>query len=510
MAQRKIIVIGAGIGGLVAAMQLAHAGLDVTVCESAASAGGKLREITVDGAAIDAGPTVFTLRPIFDAIFAAIGEQLDHHINLEPLDCLARHVWEDGARLDLFADTERNAAAISAFAGLAAAQAYRKFARRSAEIFATLDASFMQRPQPGLLGLLQHAAPAHGLGLLRLAPFTSLWDELGRYFSNPKLRQLFARYATYCGCSPYDAPATLMLVAHAEQRGVWRIKGGMYRLAEAVVRLAEARGAVFRFNAPVAEVTSHHGRASGVKLHSGELLVADAVIANADLAALSAGYFGDVAKSAASGLTKGAKRSLSAVTWAMKGKASGLDLAHHNVFFANDYSAEFAAVKAGTLPDDPTIYICAPTETAFFCLINAPASGDQSRPSGLEEEQCLNVMLAKLQRCGLRLEPSAMIRTGPQMFNHLFPASGGALYGRALTGWRDSFRRPGSTTKLPGLYLAGGAIHPGPGLPMAAMSGSLAATQILQDLALRNRSSRVVMPGGMSMPSAMMGSKRSP
>jgi 1-hydroxycarotenoid 3,4-desaturase len=509
MAQRKIIVIGAGIGGLVAAAQLAHAGLDVTVCEAATAAGGKLRELSVGGVAIDAGPTVFTLRPIFEAIFAAMGEQLDQHVSLVPLDCLARHAWEDGARLDLFTDTERNVAAISAFAGLAAAQGYRKFARRSAEIFATLDASFMQRQQPGLLGLLRHAAPAHGAGLLQLAPFSSLWDELGWYFVNPKLRQLFARYATYCGCSPYDAPATLMLVAHAEQRGVWRIIGGMYRLAEALVKLAEARGAVFHYNCPVAEVTAHHGRASGVKLVSGEVLAADVVITNADLSALSAGCFGDASRSAVSGLTKGAKRSLSAVTWTIKGKASGIDLAHHNVFFANDYAAEFTAIKAGTLPADPTIYICAPHKDAFFCLIDAPASGDQSRPTGHEEEQCLSVILAKLQKCGLRLEPSAMIRTGPKMFNHLFPASGGALYGRALTGWRDSFRRPGCTTKLPGLYLAGGAIHPGPGLPMAAMSGRLAATRILLDLALRNSSNRVVMLGGMSTRSVMMDTKPS-
>ncbi|OYV34945.1 MAG: hypothetical protein B7Z80_19840 [Rhodospirillales bacterium 20-64-7] len=510
MAKRKIIIIGAGIGGLVAATHLAHAGLDVTVCESAAMAGGKLRELKIADTAIDAGPTVFTLRPIFDAIFAAIGEQLDRHITLEPLDCLARHMWEDGARLDLFADTERNVAAISAFAGLAAAQAYQKFARRSAEIFATLDTSFMQRPQPGLMGLLRHAAPAHGVGLLHLAPFSSLWEELGRYFVNPKLRQLFARYATYCGCSPYNAPATLMLVSHAEQRGVWRMKGGMYQLAAALVKLAEARGAVFHYNCPVAEITTHHGRASGVKLASGEVLAADTVIANADLSALSTGCFGDAAKSAVSGFTKGAKRSLSAVTWAIKGKASGINLAHHNVFFANDYRAEFAAIEAGTLPADPTIYVCAPHEDAFFCLINAPASGDQSSPSGFEEEQCLSLIQAKLTKFGLELEPSAMIRTGPQMFNHLFPASGGALYGRALTGWRDSFRRPGSTTKLPGLYLAGGAVHPGPGLPMAAMSGRLAATRILQDLALRNSSSQVVMRGGMSMPSVMTDSKPSP
>jgi 1-hydroxycarotenoid 3,4-desaturase len=467
------------------------------VFEAAATPGGKLREVAVGGARIDAGPTVFTLRPVFEAIFAQVGTVLSEHVTLEPLDCLARHGWEDGARLDLFADTARSAAAIGDFAGAAAARGYLAFAARAKKIFETLDGSFMQIPQPGLTGLVRRAGP----GLMGISPFASMWDELGKYFSHPRLRQLFGRYATYCGSSPFSAPATLMLIAHAEQRGVWRITGGMYRLALAIEALAQARGAVFRYGAPVAEILVRGGRASGVRLTGGEEFLSDVVIANADLAALDASLFGGAGAQAVAGMMKGATPSFSAVTWCATGTASGFDLAHHNVFFSENYPAEFAALARGALPPDPTVYVCAPGGDKFFLLVNARAG---TRPADDEVKQCLTVTLEKLRKCGLRLDITEMSMTGPAEFGAKFPATGGALYGRALAGWKDSFSRPGAETKLPGLYLAGGSVHPGPGLPMAALSGRIAAQCVLTQ-----ESRRVVMAGGMSMRSAMTGPKRS-
>lgn len=279
----------------------------------------------------------------------------------------------------------------------------------------------------------------------------------------------------------------------------------MYRLAEAVSALAAARGAVFRYDARVAEILVRHGRVFGVRLSDGERLEADAVIANADLAALDAGRLGTAAQSAVKGLMRGAKRSLSALTWGMTGTISGFDPAHHNVFFADDYPAEFAAIGAGRLPDDPTIYLCAPqgANGPKFCLVNAPAIGDSSGPTLAEEQTCLNRVLAKFRRCGLEFWPEAIATTGPRGFEAMFPATGGALYGRALAGWKDSFARPGAKTRLPGFYLAGGAIHPGPGLPMAALSGRLAAEQVLADFASTSPSRAAAMPGGTWMRSAM-------
>ena len=467
----RIAIIGSGIGGLVAALLLAAAGREVVLCEAAIAPGGKLRQMVVDGVAIDAGPTVFTMRPDFEAIFAQARLDFNHEVSLAPLDCLARHYWEDGARLDLFSDTARNVAAVAAFAGAAAARGYEEFAARSQKIFETLDTSFMQIPQPGLGGLMRRAGP----GLLGISPFASLWGELGKYFKDARLRQLFARYATYCGSSPFTAPATLMLIAHAEQLGVWRIEGGMIRLAEVIATRAAALGAEFRYGAKVTEILSRNGRVSGVRLAGGEEIAADAVISNADVAALDDGLFGAAAKSAVAGMMKGAQRSLSALTWAATATITG-ELAHHNVFFSQDYFAEFVTLGQGSLSEDPSVYVCAPEGGGVFLLVNAAAG---STPNEEEVEKCLKQSLRKMRNCGVEMEIRSIARTGPQEFSAMFPATGGALYGRALEGWRDSFSRPGARTKLPGLYLAGGSVHPGAGLPMAAISGRIAAQCVL-------------------------------
>ena len=243
----RVVIIGAGVGGLVAALRLAVRGLQVTVVEAATSPGGKMRELLVDGARIDAGPTVFTMRWVFDAIFAEIGATLSERLTLRPVDTLARHAWSRSERLDLFADIDRSAEAIGGFAGPREADGYVKFCRRAGAVYATLREPFIASSRPSPVDLVRRAGLA-GLGdLARISPFTTLWRALGDHFRDPRLRQLFGRYATYCGSSPFDAPATLMLVAHVEQDGVWLVEGGMHRLAATLAEAARAHGASFRF-----------------------------------------------------------------------------------------------------------------------------------------------------------------------------------------------------------------------------------------------------------------------
>ncbi|HEV7268691.1 MAG TPA: FAD-dependent oxidoreductase [Falsiroseomonas sp.] len=282
-----------------------------------------------------------------------------------------------------------------------------------------------------------------------------------------------------------------MLVAHVEQDGVWLVRGGMVRVAQALQALAERQGARFRFGAPVAELLVEDGRASGVRLADGERIPADAVVFNGDASALARGMLGAASRGAVAD-TPDAARSLSAVTWRARVPTSGFPLMHHNVFFAEDYAEEFDAIfRRRTICAAPTVYVCAQDrgtgEVAegaaerLLLLINAPPDGDRrdfmpDLPGLAERTQAI------LRACGLELDLPAEATT-PTGFDALFPGSGGALYGRAGHGATGTFARAGGVTRLPGLYCAGGSVHPGPGIPMAAMSGRLAAARVLQDLA---------------------------
>ncbi|MDC7784618.1 phytoene desaturase family protein [Rhodoplanes sp. TEM] len=520
MGGESAIVVGAGAGGLSAALDLALAGFAVTVVETAAGPGGKMREVVVGGRGVDAGPTVFTMRWVFDELFAAAGTTLADELALTPLDVLARHAWSGGGRLDLHADTGRSADAIGDFAGAAEARHFRAFCDRAARIYKTLEEPFLRAERcRSPLDLVRRLGLSRLPEVLAISPFATLWGALGRHFRDPRLRQLFGRYATYCGSSPFLAPATLMLIAHVEQQGVWVIDGGMHRLAEALVRAAQRHGAVFRFGAPVDTVLVERGRAAGVVLAGGERLAADVVILNADVSAVAEGRFGTALRRTARGVPQAA-RSLSAVTWCLVAEADGFPLHHHTVFFSDDYLAEFDRLQRDRrLPDDPTVYVCAEDRdfgsrgagTArsdgapggperLLVLVNAPPTGDATPPSAAALAACGHAAFDRLRRCGLvlRHRPEDSVVTTPVDFHRLFPGTGGALYGRASHGWMASFQRPGSRTRIPGLYLAGGSTHPGPGVPMAALSGRLAAAAATADRDSTSRSRRAGICGGTS------------
>ena len=509
------------MGGLTSAALLAVHGHDVTVLEKEAWVGGKARRVSVDGAAIDGGPTVFTYRHVFDEVFAACGARLEDHVTIARAEVIARHAWDADGTLDLFADPERSAEAVGAFAGPEAARGYRSFAAEAQRIFEVLEDPFLRGDKAATpFPMMWRIGPWKLGDMLAMRPFDRMWDALGGHFKDARLQQLFGRYATYCGSSPFAAPATLMLIAHVEARGVWLIEGGIHALAKAIAGLAERQGARIRTSAPVAEVLTANGRTSGVRLASGEVIPADIVICNGDPGALATGRFGAAARRAVPAIPP-AKRSLSALVWYAHTATSGFDLTHHNVFFSRDYAREFREIAAGGTPSEPTVYVCAIDRSAreadpappagarerLQIIVNAPANGDVRQYTPEERERCTQAMMATLKRCGLTLEdPLEHQLMTPQDWEGLFPATGGALYGRASHGWAASFQRQGPKTRLPGLYCTGGATHPAAGVPMAALSGQLAARVIAKDLASTRTSPRAVTAGGMSTRSATTGS----
>jgi 1-hydroxycarotenoid 3,4-desaturase len=505
----RIAVIGAGVAGLASAVDLAHAGFEVTVFERSAEPGGKIREVSIDGLGVDAGPTVFTLRRVFDEIFADAGDNLDRRLKLTRATLLARHAWSHGPGLDLHADLPSNVHSIGEFAGAREAEGFVRFAAQARRIYRTLERTFMGAPRPSLLELARRVGTLADLWNIR--PFTSLWTALGRYFRDPRLRQLFARYATYCGSSPFRSPATLMLIAHVEQEGVWYVEGGMQRLALELAHLAQRKGAALRCSTAIVEIVVQRGRVQAVRTEAGERIPIEAVICNADASALAGGLFGAGAVRAVRATPK-TRRSLSAVTLAIRARTSGFELAHHNVFFGTDYRKEFDDIFGrGRLPSSPTIYACAQDRRdaagpvrrveRLLLLINAPANGDSPEIDDTELDLCEERIFRSLRVFGLRVEhqPNTVIRTVPKDFQRLFPATGGALYGPVSHGWMASFTRAGSRTAIRGLYLAGGSSHPGPGLPMAATSGRLAAAMIRSDFGSTASFGTAAMRGGILM-----------
>lgn len=515
-AQDQTVIIGAGVAGLAAAARLAHAGQAITVLERHDHLGGKMRALPSAAGPVAAGPTVLTLRAVFDALFRDCGARLEDHIRLVRQPLIARHFWPDGARLDLFDDPGRNAEAIAAFAGGRAADQFRAFDARARALFEGFDAPMMQAAEPRLLSLVAHVAARPRL-LRLMAPLKSLAGLLRDSFDDPRLAQLFGRYATYVGGTPEGAPALLALIWRAEAGGVWAVDGGMHRLAVALGDLARSRGAAIETGAHVARIEAPGGAARAVILADGRRLPCARVVFNGDPRALATGALGPDCAGVARAARR-APRSLSAEVWAFAARATGPDLAHHNVFFRADPAPEFDALARGRTAPDPTLYLCAmdrgfgPAPTGperFEIIANAPARPDDAPPE--ETAPCHPRAFATLARFGLTFSPTPTeaALTTPSGFAALFPASNGALYGQSPNGALAAFRRPTARTAVRGLYLAGGGTHPGAGAPMAALSGRHAAEAILTDRISPSRSRPTATPGGISTESATTAPARS-
>jgi 1-hydroxycarotenoid 3,4-desaturase len=495
---RRTVVIGAGVGGLAASIDLARSGHDVTLIERAEYVGGKLRSLSPQSREIDAGPTVFTMRHVFESLFADAGRRLEDELRLHPASLLARHVWgDDPAILDLHADPKRSMEAIGEFAGLREARGFGEFLERAGTLHECLREPFMMSPRPTTTGLMRELGFARMLAMWRTPPWLSLWRALAEHFRDARLRQLFARYATYVGSSPLQAPATLMLIAHVEQSGVWLVEGGMRRVAEVLATLATSCGANLRLGNGVRRIEVRDGHIVGVHLDDGDFIPADAVIFNGDTQALADGLLGEEVRHAVAPRRR-SQRGLSAVTWCVDAPTEGFDLAHHNVFFGDDYPREFSDIfEQRKITTRPTIYLCAqdrgegsrPLRTGdaerLLILVNAPADGDQGGITDGELAALEQRVFSQLETSGLIVSRNSehIALTRPQDFARLFPATGGSLYGSANHGALASFARPNARTGIAGLYLAGGSVHPGPGVPMATLSGRLAAACLLRDLA---------------------------
>jgi 1-hydroxycarotenoid 3,4-desaturase len=499
---QDVIIIGAGIAGLTAALRLSVTGHRVMLIDAHDHVGGKIRNVATPAGPTAAGPTVLTMRKVFDELFEFAGSALEDHVTLHRQSILARHFWKDGSQLDLLDDQDATYEAIKAFSSKHSADQFNAFCTRARKLFDAFEGPVMNAPEPRLVPLVVDVLSQPSL-IPVMAPFSTLSGLLQSSFEDPRLRQLFGRYATYVGGAPQHVPAILALIWQAEASGVWRIENGIHALAQAIADLAERFGTDIRIGTPVTEILPDTNDVCSVRLDNGSLVRGQTVIYAGDPRALASGLLGeDVKKTAQQTLTT--PRSFSARVHSFAAKPHGRDLAHHNVFFEDQPDEEFSDLMTGNLPRSPSFYVCAMDRGTsrtpdglerFEIITNAPA-----RPDTLEDPQTWHPrIMQKMARCGLNFtpKPTSSSVTTETDFSRMFPGSEGALYGQSPHQLTAALKRPTARSGIARLYLAGGGCHPGAGVPMAALSGRLAVEAILNDRILEHGLRQTAMHGGI-------------
>ena len=478
---KKILVIGAGLGGLAAAIRLARAGHAVEVWEKNAEAGGKLKEIRDGAFRWDTGPSLLTMPGVLRDLFTAAGERMEKYLDLVRLDSACRYFWTDGIVIDEDA----------AFWARPEVAHFLDYARGiyelSGEAFLNHPPAEMWRAfTPRNLRKLRH--------LPKVATTRTLAQEVHRRISDPHLKEIFLRFATYNGSSPYETPATFNIIPYVEATfGPWYVRGGMVKIARELQAVAERNGVSFRFNTTAVATTKTEAFAA-----DGHRTKFDYLICNADVLSARTSFL-------APGPSEKPPRNLLRQPLSTSGfilflgvRGRDLRLGHHNILFSDKYPREFAEIHEQKIaPSEPTIYIAISARTDFghagddednwFVLINTPAR-DPKQPWTPEETRGYrDLVLQRLGKFGFDDLPSRIVTQQtftPTDFATRDLAHHGALYGWASHSIRTSLLRPPlRAPDHPNIYFVGGTTHPGGGIPLVLLSGKMVADMIQREAA---------------------------
>lgn len=487
---KSIAVIGAGLGGLASASLLASLGHNVSLYEKNATPGGKMQEYSSGGYRFDTGPSLLTMPFILRELFTRCGEDFDTVLSMVKPDPLCRYIYPDGTMFDNFQDIYRTLDEVGNIAP-DEQKCFKDFLEYSEKLYKRTNSAFLLNPLYGFRDLKS----LNFTHLLRIDAFTTVANRVDSYFNSEYLKKFFKRFTTYNGSSPYQAPATLNVIPHVEIKGGgFYVKGGIYRIAEALERLALSKGVSIHYNTGIDKILINKRKAAGIYTDHGEEKIHDLVVSNSDAYETINKLIGNhhLSKWRIKKQEK-IEPSCSGFVLLLATNKKWDVLRHHNIFFSENYKNEFRQIfRDKMMPDDPTIYIAntsytnpddAPVDGSnLFVLVNAPYLTGQQNWEALENNYP-SIIINKLEQAGLDELSSSIRETKvltPRFFYDKYRSNRGSIYGTSSNSLLAAFIRPRNKIRgLKGLYMTGGSTHPGGGIPLVILS-AFHAVELIQ------------------------------
>ncbi len=491
MAPIRVVVIGAGAGGLSAAAHLARRGMHVTLLEKNEAPGGRCARIVRDGHVFDAGPTLYVMPRVFDQEFSALGESAGERLSLQQVDPTYHLVFDDGQQLNLTSDREKLRLQLESiergsFAGF---ERYLQQAGRHYSV--TMDKIVCRN----FRSLSEFISPSCLRAFLQVGALSRHYSGMRSFFRSPRLKAAFTFQDMYMGLSPFEAPSTFSMMQYTElAHGVWYPKGGMYTVIEALHSIAIENGVEVRLGTPVERILTQHGRVTAVALADGSELAAEIVVANADLPYV---YRELLPRDGEARRLERQQYSCSTISFLWATDRTYAQLPPHLLFLSDDYRANFDAIQRDrTIAENPSVYIHAPTRLdsslaprGHDTLLGIVPVGhiDEAHPQDWQDLKlrARRALLARLARVGvadleahLKFEICLMPPDWRNRYNLVHGATHGLSHRLTQMGY---FRPHNRHARYRNLYFAGASTHPGTGVPTALISGRLVAERIAED-----------------------------
>lgn len=484
---KKVAIIGAGLGGLSAAVHLAAKGYEVDIYEKNDDIGGKLGEVNIDGFRFDTGPSVVTMIDVIKDLFITSGKNPNDYLRFKKLEIINKNFFDDGCEITSFSDFELFKSEISKIDSISATNLSSYF-NKIESIYRKTSDIFLFSPLHEVNYFIKSKKFPNLLDFTSIDAFTTMHNVNSEFFPNPKIQQIFDRYATYNGSSPYLAPGTLNLIAFVELvLGAYYIEGGIFRIVDSIKKLCEELNVRIHTKSMVDKIIVTNNKAKGIKIGS-DIFEFDYIISNSDVvytySNLIDGYEYIKKK------TNKLEPSISGMVflWGIDDDFEILD--HHNVFYANDYYKEFQTIfEYKSVPEDLTVYVAitskndkshAPAgKSNFFVLVNMPYNVNQNWVS--EVTRVRQLIINKLLKHGIDIRNKIIYEHvyTPKDLESRFLSNKGSIYGISSNSMFTAFKRYGNRARIiKNLFFTGGSVHPGGGIPLVILSGKNCASII--------------------------------